>query len=97
MYIGVTDVKSMPDYHLLLTFENGEQRIFDVNPYLETGIFRELCDKAVFASVHVCFDTVEWNNGADICPEVLYNNSVAVGSSVVESIKEKNYRDSVST
>ena len=68
----------MEDYQLLLTFENDEQRVFDVKPYLHFGIFSQLRDKQSFASVHVSFDTVEWNNGADLCPEMLYRKSVKI-------------------
>jgi hypothetical protein len=75
MYIGVKDVTALKDYRLRLTFENGEQRIFNVTPYLDTGIFRELRDPSLFNSVKVQFDTVEWTNGADICPEELYERS----------------------
>jgi hypothetical protein len=76
MYIGIKDVALLPDYHLLLTFENDEQRIFDVTPYLDQGIFCELKDPSLFNSVRVQFDTVEWANGADLCPEVLYEESI---------------------
>jgi len=31
-----------------------------------------------FSAGRVSFDTVEWPNGADLCPEVLYEESVAV-------------------
>ena len=76
MYKGVKAVSPMPEYTLLLTFENNEQRLFDMKPYLEHGIFAELQDQRMFRSAHVCFDTVEWNNGADLCPEVLYSESI---------------------
>lgn len=79
MYIGVKAVQPMEAYKLLLTFENEEQGIFDMTPYLEHGMFAQLRDTSLFASAHVCFDTIEWNNGIDICPEVLYSNSVKVG------------------
>ena len=36
MYLSVMDVKALDDYRLLLKFENEEERIFDVNPYLES-------------------------------------------------------------
>jgi hypothetical protein len=61
---------------LLLTFDNEEQRIFDVTPYLEVGVFRDLRDIALFDTAHVAFDTVEWANGADLCPETLYDESL---------------------
>jgi hypothetical protein len=78
MYKGVKAVSPMPDYTLLLTFENNERRLFDMKPYLQQGIFAELQDHRIFQSVHVSFDTVEWNNGADICPEVLYSSSIKI-------------------
>ena len=75
MYLAVTDVKPVNDYLLILTFENGEKRKFDMKPYLETGIFRELKDADKFNTVHISFDTVEWNNEADLDPEDLYKYS----------------------
>jgi hypothetical protein len=75
MYLAVTKVKPAKDYLLILTFENGEVREFDMKPFLETGIFKELKDLTVFKSVRVSFDSVEWNNEADFDPEVLYKNS----------------------
>ncbi|MEI7595056.1 MAG: DUF2442 domain-containing protein [Bacteroidota bacterium] len=61
-----------------MTFENGEKRMFDMNPYLDKGIFKELRDLAIFNTVKVSFDTIEWCNEADLDPEVLYKYSVAV-------------------
>lgn len=77
MYVSVSEVTVLPEYRLLLTFENSERRIFDMSPYLERGIFRELKEDGVFRSVRVAFDTVEWPNGADIDPETLYQESIA--------------------
>jgi len=76
MCIGVKTVKALKDYRLLLTFDNGEQRIFNVEPYLNKGRFQELRDTSLFDSVRVSFDTVEWSNGLDLCPETLYAESV---------------------
>lgn len=58
-----------------MTFENGEKRQFDVNPFLNQGIFRELKDISKFNQVRVSFDTVEWENAADLDPEILYQQS----------------------
>ena len=79
----VASVAPLPDFQLLLTFDNAERRLFDVKPYLAKGVFSELQDESLFRSVRVCFDTVEWANGADLCPEVLHAKSEpveAVGS-----------------
>jgi hypothetical protein len=75
MYNAIVKVKPAKNYLLILTFDNGEVREFDMKPYLETGIFKELKDESVFNSVRVSFDSVEWNNEADIDPEILYKNS----------------------
>lgn len=77
MYLSVVDVKPLENYKLLLTFENGEKRIFNMQPYLEKGIFKELKDEKMFSSVRVSFDSIEWSNQADIDPEVLYQKSIA--------------------
>jgi hypothetical protein len=86
MHIGLKAVKPLKDYRLLLTFENGEQRVFDVGPYLSKGVFAELKEPGRFNSVRVSFDTVEWPNGADLCPEVLYEGSVPVGESLAAQV-----------
>ena len=75
MYLAIKNVQPTPNYQLILTFENGEKRQFDMNPYLGIGIFRELKDIAIFNSVKVSFDTIEWDNEVDLDPELLYNNS----------------------
>lgn len=53
-------------------------RTFDVKPYLDHGLFQQLRDGEMFKTVHACFDSVEWANRADICPDVLYEQSVTV-------------------
>lgn len=78
MYLAVKDVKPQDNYLLLLTFENGEQRQFDMKPYLDFGIFRELKDPGLFKTVKTSFDTIEWDNEADFDPEILYQKSQKV-------------------
>ena len=78
MYIGVKSVEPLSGYKLMLTFENEEKKIFDMNPYLDKGIFKQLLDTKTFNTVHISFDTIEWENGADMCPELLYKESTSV-------------------
>ena len=75
MYLAVKNVIPIDNYNLILTFENGEKRQFDMNPYLNKGIFKELRDLSVFNSVKISFDTIQWNNEADLDPEILYTHS----------------------
>ena len=75
MYLSVNKVKALDDYMLELTFENKEKRIFDVKPYLDTGLFQKLRDKNLFKMVKVSYDSIEWPEGIDLDPEVLYEKS----------------------
>ena len=72
MYLSVKKVKSLSNYKLELTFENKEKRIFDVKPYLDTGLFKTLKDEDYFKMVKISYDTIKWPNGVDLDPEVLY-------------------------
>jgi hypothetical protein len=76
MYSAVKDVKPKDGYKLLLAFENGEIREFDVSVYLEIGKFKELKNKAIFDSVRVAFDSIEWSNKLDLDPELLYEKYI---------------------
>ncbi len=78
MYLAIKDVIPSNNYTLILTFENGEKRLFDMNPHLNKGIFCELRDISLFNSVKVSFDSIMWDNEADIDPEILYQHSVAI-------------------
>ena len=75
MYLAVVEVQPDRNYMLHLTFENGEKRLFDMKPYLNNGIFADLKDIGLFNSVKVRFDTIEWDNEADMDPEFLYKES----------------------
>jgi len=62
------------EYRLLLTFSDGSRKIVDMMPYLKGEIFEPLKDVNVFKTVRLneVFHTIEWPNGADMCPDVLY-------------------------
>ena len=73
----VKAVKANPDYTLTLTFTNDEIKVFDVKPYLDKGIFRELKDRKEFNSVRPFLGSIQWRNGQDFCPDMLYLNGIA--------------------
>jgi hypothetical protein len=72
-------IKSEPiqDYRLKLAFTNGEVRVFDVKPYLKIGNFKMLKNEAMFTSVKCVLGSIQWQNGLDLCPDILYEESVA--------------------
>ena len=69
------DVKPLKNYMLEITFENGEKKQFDVKPYLKYKQFKELEKEENFKKVRIAGLSIEWENGVDICPDELYNNS----------------------
>lgn len=69
------DVKPLKNYMLEITFENGEKKIFDVKPYLKFEPFKKLENEKEFRKVKIAGLSIEWENGADICPDELYYNS----------------------
>ena len=71
----VKDVSPNNDYTINITFDNGEERIFDVSPYLDKGIFKELRDMNVFKSVKPVMGSIQWKHGQDFCPDTLYLSS----------------------
>jgi len=75
IYPGVSSVEATSGHRLIIRFDTGEKKIFDVTPLLTVGRFRELATPGVFERVRVAFDTVEWENGLDLDPEYLYERS----------------------
>lgn len=69
------DVKPLKDYNIEIKFDNGEIKILDVKPYFKFKIFEELKEEDKFYRVKVSGLSIEWENGADICPDELYYNS----------------------
>lgn len=69
------EVKPLENYILEIKFDNGEIKQFDVKPYLNHKAFEQLKEIDMFNTVKVAGISVGWENGADICPDELYNNS----------------------
>ena len=78
----VKQVRALDDYRLLLVFENGEQRIFDVKPYLQRGVFARLQNPAAFHSARVVAGSVEWLGELDLSYDTLYLESRPVSAPV---------------
>lgn len=72
------DVKVLNDYKLEILFDNNERKVFDVKPYFKFKLFEALKNQKKFNSVKIDGLSIEWENGADICPDELYNNSISL-------------------
>lgn len=86
----ITEVVPNDNFTLTLTFDNGEKRLYNAAPILQTGTvfapFRELENfRRVYLdeSHSVSWDidptvdsNVVWNNKVDLCPDSCYVDSV---------------------
>lgn len=72
----VSAVEIMPEYKLLITFKNNEQKIYDAKQLLNIPVYKNL--EKVFSSARVECGTVVWPGDMDISPETLYLKSIAI-------------------
>jgi len=74
----VKTVKPMDNFILHIWFTNGEERLFDVKPYLNLGIFSELKELSMFNTVRPDGLSIEWANEASLSPDTIYCSSVKI-------------------
>ncbi|MBF0098277.1 MAG: DUF2442 domain-containing protein [Magnetococcales bacterium] len=74
----VVSVETEESPSLLLAFANGERRRFDVSPYWDKGIFRELRDPVYFRRVKAVSGYIAWPHDQDFSWDTLYLESIPV-------------------
>ena len=74
----VKKVTPNSNYTIRLIFDNGEEVIFDVTPYLDKGIFKELRDIQAFNSVKPFMGTIQWPNGQDLPGHFVYGKQAPI-------------------
>jgi hypothetical protein len=78
MLLDIISVKVQPDYRLDVTFQNGEQRRFDMRPLLDMKPWSRIASLHLFERAKVEYGTVVWPGEIDIAPETLYDDSVPI-------------------
>lgn len=74
--IKVTEIKIVSELCMLVTFSNGEKRIFDAQELIKYPAYEKLKDFNVFKSGYIEYGIIVWDNGKiDIAPETIYKNS----------------------
>jgi hypothetical protein len=84
MYWDVKVVRPLSGYRIYVEVEDGRKGIFDLKPYLDFGVFRELRDMHYFNRVDIVFGAVTWPNEQDIAPETLLAGMQPVDSTTIE-------------
>jgi hypothetical protein len=78
----VVAVRPLGAHRLELTFDEGTVGVVDFNDWLigAGGVFAPLADEAFFRQVRLCPEggTIEWPNGLDLCPDVLYGRATGI-------------------
>jgi len=71
----IIDCKHLPPYGLQLKFDDGLERVVDLENILEGQIYGPLRDEELFSKVVIDPEirTVTWPNGADFDPAVLHD------------------------
>ncbi|BED92751.1 MAG: DUF2442 domain-containing protein [Candidatus Paraimprobicoccus trichonymphae] len=80
-YYYAKSVEPLEDYKLLITFSNGEKKVYDMKSQLDDWYYEPLKNIEFFKTVHIARHTVVWNGEIDICPEDLYESSKLVVNS----------------
>ena len=88
MYWDATLVKPLSDHRIYVEIANGRKGVFDVKPYLDRGVFRELRDLNYFNQVMIVSGAITWPHEQDIAPETLLEGLVAVDES--DDLKKEN-------
>ena len=75
MFYDIVGVEPLPKYRLHLRFDDGTEGELDLQSQISlTGVFEPLLDENEFRKVRVNGETgtIEWPNGVDLDPVVLY-------------------------
>ena len=81
--IRVAEAKALSDQMMLLTFQHGEQRLFDAS-VLDGPAFSSLKNADIFQAPKVEHGVVTWNDGQiDCAPEYMYEHSYTYETSLI--------------
>jgi len=69
----VTQAKTLDNYRLSLTFDDGVSGIVDLSDLAGKGVFASWLDPGVFENVRIgSSGELAWSEMIDICPDSLY-------------------------
>ena len=76
--IRVTEVEPLGGFVLRLQFNDGSERVVDLEDDLWGPVFEPLkADPEMFRAVELDGTTIRWSNGADMDPDVLHGSKRA--------------------
>jgi hypothetical protein len=79
-----------PEFQLVVEFENSEQRIFNMLPYIDQKPWAKLKESNTFQGAFIENGTVAWPGNIDIDPETLYEFSAPLNTTASKYAKLAN-------
>ena len=89
----VESFEKVGEYRIRMRFTDGQEREIDLMPFLHGPVFEPLlANRRLFDTIHIEGGTIAWDNGADIAPETLNEDSQPARSKRTRKMeKEKRF------
>lgn len=86
----VKEVEYLEEYKLVIKFADGKVKVVDLESQLNKPVFEPLKNINNFKKYSIKYSTIEWESGADIAPEWLYENGVELETDISSTFKTNN-------
>ena len=78
MSLQVSKIEVQPKHKLYVKFKNGVAKLFDMRPYLNKGIFKELKNESYLKKVRIVWGGIEWPHQQDLSVDTLYYRGASI-------------------
>lgn len=87
----IESVYALPNFHLLVLFQNGAVKTYDCRPLLKEQVFEALTSETLFTQVHVGAGGygIVWNDELDLSESELWLNGVEAEGIPLKAILSK--------
>jgi len=82
----VTAVQPLVNFELLVSFADGEQRHFSMQPYFCYPAYQTLQQPDKFNQAYVLNGTVAWSDDIDMSPDTLYLEGMKVAKDLAGAV-----------
>ena len=92
MFHKIKRVFAVPGHSIIVTFEDGTDKEYDLNPLIERNEkFKKLKDKELFYKAHIDVDKcrVVWDDTLDISSEEIWDNGEIMKTYTIDELKEE--------
>lgn len=88
-YPKINQVEPLPNYRLLVTFQNGIVKEYDCTPLLEKTVFHPLRESSLFNQVEVGSGGygIVWNDAIDLSESELWLNGIEVENLIMDDTR----------